>query len=141
MGDDLLWIVVMSATRARILRAGLRPAGAGEPGELVLRCAHRGLRAMLAARPPAEGPAVLRRDMQDFTSRVIDLLCTHLVAGDFARFALVADRDTLSRMLTALPRALSGRLAAAREGELTHLPPEELSAALAEMLTDMRGTA
>jgi hypothetical protein len=141
MGDDPLWIVVMNATRARILRTGLRPAGTGAPGELVLRCAHRRLRAMLAGQAPGDGPAVLRRDMQDFNARVIDLLCTHLVAGDFDSFALVADRATLARMLEALPPALSDRLVAAREGELSHLPPAELSAALAEMLTDTSGTA
>ena len=141
MGDELLWIVVMTATRARILRTGLRPAGAGEPGELVLRCAHRRLRAMLAGQAPSDGPAVLRRDMQDFTARVADLLCIHLVAGDFDRFALVADRDTLPRMVEALPRALSVRLVTTREGELSHLPPGELRAALAAMLAGAPGTA
>ena len=136
MADDLLWIVVMNATRARILRTGLHPPGPGTPGELVLRCAHRGLRALLAAPAPSDGPAVLRRDMQHFTARVIDLLCTHLAAGDFSRFVLVADPVTLARMRAALPRALAVRLVAARVGELSHLPPEDLSAALAEMLTD-----
>jgi hypothetical protein len=136
MGGDLFWIVVMNATRARILRTGLHPPGAGDPGELVLRCAHRQLRALLAGKAPPDGPAVLRRDMQDFRERVIDVLCTHLAAGDFVRFALVADRDTLARMRDALPRALAVRLVATHAADMAHLPPKELAAALARILTD-----
>ncbi|WP_158243231.1 baeRF12 domain-containing protein [Acidimangrovimonas sediminis] len=118
MTADILWILVMNTSRAQILR-GIAGNGPGRPRRLVLRAEQRRMAALLGApeislpvsppRPATGRPIWLRAieaDQISFMKRVIDLLETHRVAGDFNRLAIFAAPKVLQRLRSAMPRRL-----------------------------------
>ena len=142
MGSDAVWIVLMNASRARVLR-GVPGAAVPPQPDLPLRSTHRRLRRLLAdapglgpgdaggvPSPPPPGADPLRRDQEDFVRRVIDLLATHLAAGDFAALAVFAEPGSLRLLRDLAPEPLARRIVAERPLALLHLPRPEMARAI-----------
>ena len=120
-----LWILVMSGTRARIVR-GL----AGATAELVLRSGQLGLRGGLACTDMAvlgQGHGRIGRhsgrratgweglvcaDEFDFARLVAAVLETHRMAGDYERLAIFAAPARLVWLRRCLPLSLRVRVVA-----------------------------
>lgn len=153
-----LWILVMNATRARILRGlpgALPPAavsgpanGTASPTELVVRARQPYLRELLsgtAAAPPGallprgRAPAAdwrrpLDADEALFCRQVSMMLEAHRLAGDFDRLAVFATPDMLERLHEAMPAGLRERVTAEIAENLVALPAAALSGRIAESL-------
>lgn len=116
-----IWVVVMTASRARVLRS-IEQTPVASPAELVLRSEAHNLRLALQRkdwlpgwnprRYPARPPAgeLLSDDLSFYrlTSAVLDI---HRRAGDFHRFALLAPAAVIRAMSDVMPRSLKAVLA------------------------------
>ncbi|MGC9418777.1 MAG: host attachment protein [Rhodovulum sp.] len=124
---DRIWIVVITATRARILRNSRSgPDGDAGAAELVLRADHRNLRDTMD-RPVHHGRLTricgiagavrsdpVEADQRDFFRQVVQVLETHRLAGDFAGFAICAEPSLLERFRAEMPARLAARVVAER---------------------------
>lgn len=121
MQNDMEWFLVVTATRARILRSLSKPGEAAEP-ELVMRAPGERLRAMMAGSPehrPASRrlPAgrrhahPLQDDERVFIGQVVALLESHRMAGDFIRLHIFAAQHILDLMQQEAPATLRARIA------------------------------
>ncbi|TCP40792.1 host attachment protein [Rhodovulum marinum] len=120
MQHDRVWIVAITATRARILRdPGGGSAGLAGTADLVMRADHRNLRDAMDR--PADH-ARLRRlcgmaetvltdpvqaDQRDFFRQVVQVLETHRLAGDFTGLAIYAEAGLLQRFRAEMPARLA----------------------------------
>lgn len=138
----MLWILVMNATRARILR-GLDPSGKPLRPELAMRSAHRLMRdALSGAVPAALGRRStvqalqhsLREDDAAFASQVASFLETHRMAGDFGQLAVVAKPEVLQPLEAAMPQRLRGVMTERITMDLIDLGVIELAARVAALL-------
>ncbi len=117
------WVLVISATRARVVR-GLPPHGPPAEPELVMRCANRKLRDIMAdrqgrvfaSRASGRRSAMeysadpVREDEKEFVREVVALLEAHRLAGDFDGLSVVAGAHMLGLLRQAMPRALAARV-------------------------------
>lgn len=152
-----LWILVMNATRARILRGlpgAMPPAavsgpanGTAWPAELVVRARQPYLRELLsgaAAAPPgallprgraaADWRRPLDADEALFCRQVSMMLEAHRLAGDFDRLAVFAAPDMLERLHEAMPAGLRERVTAEIAENLVALSEAALSGRIAQSL-------
>jgi hypothetical protein len=149
MRSEPVWIVVLNATRARILRS-LPEDGAPARTELALRSEHRRLKRVIADGGPVQSPGggaapdrgveALRYDQVDFLRRVVDLLATHLAAGDFDGLAVFAEPRTLDLLSEIAPPFLARRIVVQRPLNLIHLPPPDLATAVSRALRNGDGS-
>jgi len=147
MAHNPTWILVMSGTRARVLR-GFGHEDGEPPGELVLRSEHRRLREIMADKPGRSQACAgdgrrsameyasdpLREDERDLLRRVLDLLQAHRRAGDFRHLALYAEPQMLGLFRQMAPPALAEAVVSEHSKNLIHLEPRELAARVAEDL-------
>jgi protein required for attachment to host cells len=119
MKPEIEWILVMNATRARLIR-GLPESGEPAAPELVLRAPSHHLREVMSDKPgrsfssgsPGRRSAMdygsdpLRQDELEFVRQVIALIESHRRAGDFDRLAIVAAPHTLGLLREEMPHAL-----------------------------------
>jgi protein required for attachment to host cells len=119
MKRDVLWVLVLNSTRARVLRDLRRDGTVAEP-ELVLRCEHRALRDIMADKPGRSFASAgggrrsameyrsdsLREDERAFAGEVILLLETHRRAGEFDRLAVFASAEMLGLFRSLVPPPL-----------------------------------
>ena len=130
------WALVMTPTRARILR---RLGETGDrPAELVLRTQAPRLRALLAGEA-GQGMTALASDDHEFVGQVGLLLDTHRRAGEFEGLVLCAAPEVLDSLRRGLPRLLWDRVVAEVPQDLLHLSEAELPGALSRALE--KGTA
>ncbi len=113
------WILVLSATRARLLR-GLPAPGEPARPELVLRAPSHKLRDIMSDKPGRSfssgskrmrsameyGSDPLRQDEIEFLRQVIALVEAHLHAGEFERLVVVSAPRTLGLWREELPGSL-----------------------------------
>lgn len=148
---DAEWVLVMNASRARVVR-GLPLRGAPAEPELVLRAETRRLREIMADRPGRSFSSGARRrrsameyasdpvreDERAFVRQVVALLEAHRLAGEFNALSVVAGARMLGLLREAMPRPLAAlvrrecRLNLADVDE-AHLP-ERLRQALRQTL-------
>lgn len=113
------WILVMNATRARIIR-GLPKHGEPAPSELVVRSESHKLRDIMSDKPGRSfssgskgrrsaisyGTDPLREDEMQFVREVVALLDMHRLAGDFDSLVVFSDPHMLGVLRGRLPPAL-----------------------------------
>ena len=125
------WALVMTPTRARILRrlgeTGVRPA------ELVLRTQAPRLRALMAGEP-GYGMAALAGDDREFVGQVGLLLDTHRRAGEFDGLVLCATPEVLDSLRRGLPGPVWDRVIAEIPQDLLHLSEAELPSTIGRAL-------
>lgn len=109
-----IWVLAMTATRARILRGLGRSDGAG-PADLVLRTDHRHLRRLMEAPPgPAAASEDLAADEREFVRQVVQVLETHRLAGDFRGLVVFAAPAILRALRAEMPARLAARILSER---------------------------
>ncbi|WP_127904243.1 host attachment protein [Solirhodobacter olei] len=152
-----LWILVMNATRARILRglpgalslagtSGL-PGGAAGQAELVVRARQPYLREVLSGAAMAPAAVVPRghasavdwrrpldADESLFCRQVSMMLESHRLAGDFDQLAVFAVPDILEQLHQAMPAGLRDRVMAEIAKNLVALSEVDLSWRIAASL-------
>ena len=132
MQDDSIWVLVLNATRARILW-GTHRNGAVQDTRLVLRSEDRKLRSFLTGAPgrsaaPGRGASVaadpdpLGDDAHAFAREVIAVLEAHRRAGDFNRLAIFSPPEMLAVLRAELPGALKAQLVVEAEKNLVQEP-------------------
>ncbi len=153
MASDGLWILVMNASRARILRS-VEPTTASGTRDLLLRAAERRLREMLVrldAAPPRPGRravgrsgagvepwrSLLEADRDCFSREVAGFLEAHRLAGDFGRLVVFARPGVLGRLHTAMPNHLRTRVMLEVEQDIIDLPSLALHSRIAETLKSL----
>lgn len=142
METEVIWVLVMSSTRARIQR-GLQPATEPQSTELVLRSEERRLLGAFpdivdqtskggGQRPAAVKAAVevLREDVRDFVREVIAVLEAHRRAGEFHKLALFAPSPVMAVVHNELPTALRGLVILEAERDLVRLAAADLGPVL-----------
>ena len=146
------WVLVMSSTRARILR-NLEDPGEETPVELVSRAAATHLRDALSqpagrsiasdhsgrrsAIEPGSDPVL--RDMQDFAEETAALLEQHRHAGDFTRLAVFAEPKMLGILRAECPAALWAMVFLDQPLNLIALSPHDLRARVEELIRNAPG--
>ncbi|MDP4034126.1 MAG: host attachment protein [Pseudorhodobacter sp.] len=139
MNRDSIWGLVLSATRARILR-GLLQEKLPRDSELVIRAQNLGLRELMREMPgpldalaKAEGASqmrrrrdVLREDATTFVRNVVTLLDAHRRAGDFDHLVIFSSPEMLEILRAELPMALKHKVAAEVARNLMHEPEARL---------------
>ena len=130
------WALVMTPTRARILR-GLGGTGV-RPAELVLRTQAPRLRALMTG-GPGDSMTALAEDDREFMGQVGLLLDAHRRAGEFDGLVLCAAPEILDRLRRGLPGLVRVRIVAEVPQDLLHLSEAELPGALRRALE--KGTA
>lgn len=145
MQDDSIWVLVLNATRARILW-GTHRNGAVQDTRLVLRSENRKLRSFLTG-GPGRGIAPgrvgrrvsvatdlnpLRDDAHAFVREVIAVLEAHRRAGDFNRLAIFSPPEMLAILRAELPGALKAQLVVEAEENLVQEPEAVLMNVVAQ---------
>ncbi|MDO8313172.1 MAG: host attachment protein [Sideroxyarcus sp.] len=140
MAEDVIWALILTSARARIMR-GVQPKLTAQPPELVLRSEARHFREAMPGilkratdgygnrRPSVikEAVAVLREDARDFVREVIAVLEAHRRAGDYTKLAIFAPADMLGLLWEELPTVLRGLVIVRVERDFMRLAPTELS--------------
>ncbi|MGI1661577.1 host attachment protein [Palleronia sp. KMU-117] len=137
------WALVMNATVARILR-GFADGDFVPPPELVLKTEHRNLKEIMAdkrgrsfqstadgrrsAMEYASDP--LHDDVVAFARKAVELLNSHVLAGDFTALAIIADPKVLGILREELPERLRKRSILEVPKNLLHLSEADLSDAV-----------
>jgi len=142
MDHGSIWVLAMTATRARILRDLGDGTGAAE---LVMRADHRHLRALMEARPglhgapagpgPVSAPGQVAADQRDFVRQVVQVLEVHRLAGDFAHLAVFAGAASLDLLRAEMPVRLAERIVAERACCVMHLGPGALARRVREEMS------
>ncbi|WP_127903857.1 host attachment protein [Solirhodobacter olei] len=141
-----VWILIMNATRARILRGIDHRRSV--PSELVLRSRQRRLRSVLGngtyggphisghAYPASHGVwnDMLVQDENDFSQQVVAFLESHRLARDFDRLVVFGAPEVLARLREAMPATLRGRVAAEIDQNLIRLSEAELEERVATVV-------
>lgn len=139
MNRDSIWGLVLSATRARVLR-GLRQEKLPQAAELVIRAQNLRLRALMREMPgPVDALAkteraapmrrcrdALREDATTFVREVVMLLEAHRRAGDFDHLVIFSSPEMLEILRAELPKALKLKVTAEIAGNLMHEPEARL---------------
>lgn len=139
MNRESIWVLVLNATRARILR-GLRKGQSPQDAELVVRAQNRGLRNLVRdmsgsvdALAKADGASqmrqrrdLLRADATSFVRGVFTLLDAHRRAGDFDRLVIFSSLEMLETVRAELPKEIKMKVAAEVAGDLVHEPEASL---------------
>ncbi|SNT42991.1 Protein required for attachment to host cells [[Luteovulum] sphaeroides subsp. megalophilum] len=132
------WVLVLDATRARILR---NVEGPTMLSELVLRTPARKLRDIMADKPGRSfssmgwgrrsamdyGSDPLLEDEQEFLRQVIALLDCHRKAGEILQLAIFAEHRVLGLLRPMLPPALERLVLHEAALNLLQLPPQDLA--------------
>lgn len=151
MTDRAPWVLVMNATRARILR-GVTAKGTVEGEELVLRAEHHRLKDIMADKPGrsfssgsggrrsamAYGSDPLEEDSREFLRRIIDLLESHRRAGDFSRLVVFAEPHVLGLFRAMVPGGLAACIGTSAALNLVHLEPRDLAERVGQELAAQR---
>ena len=130
------WALVMTPTRARILR-GLGETGV-RPPELVLRTQAPRLRALMVG-GPGDSMTALAEDDREFVEQVGVLLDAHRRAREFDGVVLCAATEILGALRRGLPGLVRVRIVADVPQDLFQLSEAELPGALRRALE--QGTA
>lgn len=138
MRNDMEWFLVVTATRARILRSLPEPGEAALP-ELVMRAPSKGLRALMASRqehhrPPrrqqpdgaGDDAYTLTEDERTFIAQVVALLESHRTAGDFNRLTIFATPHVLGLLRQESPVTLRARIGREFTRNLMRFPERKL---------------
>lgn len=145
MERDKLWVLVIDATRARILRGVRKDSQTGET-ELVLRAPHRALREIMSGKPGRAAASMWRgrrsaveyasdpvhEDVVAFAKEVTVLLETHRKAGDFDRLAVFASPDMLGTLRAELTDGLNALVTSEAAKDLMHETESDLMRIVAE---------
>ncbi|WP_167767262.1 host attachment protein [Jannaschia formosa] len=137
------WFLVISETRARIVR-GLPAPGAAPAAELVIRAPHRNLHEIMADKPGRSfspgsagrrsamenGSDPLLRDKVEFLHQALALVEAHRRAGSFDRLAIVAGPRMLGLVRAELSTSLRGIVSREIALNLGGLPEAALPDAL-----------
>ncbi|MGB8814204.1 MAG: host attachment protein [Paracoccaceae bacterium] len=148
MERDVTWVLVLNATRGRILR-GVDGPSKSQDTELVMRSECRNLRDALAEYPDyrrASGTGFrrmavnefvgsVREDARVFAREVIALLEAHRRAGDFHCLAVFATAEMQEILQAELPNTLRGNLIVESTKDLLHEPESDFRQAVLDEIS------
>lgn len=143
MRNDTEWFLVVTATRARILRSLPKP-GEIAAAELVMRAPSEGLRALMAGgrehhvRRPAtggQGEDPLKHDERVFMGQVVALLESHRTAGDFTRLHIFAPQHLLDLLRLEASAMLRARIGREFTGNLVTVPERTLPEKIRQVMS------
>lgn len=139
MQRQIVWALVLNATRARIVR-DLDPDPERKAGELVLRAEARKLRDIMTDKPGRSFASAgggrrsgmdyasdpVEEDAIAFVREVISLLESHRRAEDFHRLAVFAAPAMLGHLRKEMPRALAATVILEETKNLMQEPEQPL---------------
>lgn len=139
MAADVIWALILNATRGRIIRS-LQEAQSALTTELVVRAKQLKLSTRMGASAMPLGTLArgerasalrhyqdaLREDEETFAREVVMLLDAHRRAGDFDSLIVVSPSDMMERLLAEMSQPLKLKIEATVIANLTHEPAPQL---------------
>lgn len=146
MKNEKLWVLVLNATRARILR-NLERDGSTNGAELVLRTENRHLKDIMSDKPGRSFASAGDRrsamayrsdpvleDERAFAKEILSVLETHRRAGDFDQLAVFAEPEMLGVMRKEYPTLLKEKILGEYSKNLLHESEQDLPRIVAKEL-------